>query len=228
MKISATSFARLTELLTKGNALTEDERTEKAAIEAQIVAAEEEGETAPDGDPSDKPDPADETTPPADDPAPAPESDDADLHAQGFEKLTIGAKIKALVAVKAWLQAKLTAATGQLAALGSQLAAATARATAAETALAEAQASLTTSQARVTQLEAEAKDLHAAVTDELAGLGVKAADLVPVEATGQEGTPGSEAELEERLKECQTHAEKVALIKSFKAAQAAAAKRAAA
>jgi hypothetical protein len=236
MKISATAFARLTELINKGNALTEDERTEKAAIEAQIVAADEEGETGGEGEGEKEKEEEEtggegggETQPePAADPAPAPESDDADLQAQGFEKLTIGAKIKALVAVKAGLQAKLSAATGQLAALGSQLTAANARATAAESALAEATANLAASQARVAALEAESKDLHAAVTDELAGLGVKAGDLVPVEASGQEGTPGSEAELEERLKECQTHGERMTLIKAFKAKQAAAAKRSAA
>lgn len=228
MKISAAEFARLTELLAKGDALSAEEQTEKATIESRIVA--EDGEGPGGGDPAPEPEPAPAADP---EPEPEPEAPAADKPSadpvddeKAFASLSLGNKFKALIASRAGLLAKLNAATGQVSALGTQLAAATQRATDAEAALATARADLATAQSRVTALEAETKDLHVAVTDELSSIGVTADKLPGVEATGSEGTPSSEAELEERLKECQSHAERVALVRAFKKSQATKAKAA--
>lgn len=222
MKISATEFARLTELLAKGDALSADEQAEKAAIESRIVA--EEGDPAPAADPAPEgepqSDPSDESDPADDQEDPA-ETPDADLAAPGFAKLSIGQKFKVLMASRISLAAQLATAKGQVETLGADLAGMTQRATAAEAALATAQADLATARERVTALEAEASDLHAAVTDELSGIGVSADKLPGVETSGSDGTPGTEAELEERLKECQTHGERRALIQAYKKSRTA-------
>lgn len=217
MKISAEQFARLTELLQKGDNLTAEEQTEKASLEALIVAAEE--QTTEEGEKESE----EEETAAPETPAADPVDDKA-----SFEKLSMGAKFKALIASRAGLSAKLSAAAAKIKTLGAELAAMTDRATQAETALAEAKEKLTTSQARVTQLEAEAKDLHTAVTDELSGIGIDAKDAPGVVPTGGKMAAASEEELNEQLAECKTHGERVALIKAFKANKAAAAKQSAA
>lgn len=212
MKISAEEFARLTELLGKGSALTDEEKTEKAAIEGRIVATEEETDPADDSDADDTSDKSDATdepeTPPGD-----------DIDAKAFERLSIGAKIKALITSRAGLIAKLGAATAQIKTLGTQLSAAVTRAETAEAALAETQTKLAEATGKIATLEAAAKDLNAAVTDELAGLGVDRKELVAGDAEGKGGaveaaydefrnakTPEAKAAAHKRLKEAQAKA----------------------
>jgi cell division protein FtsB len=158
-----------------------------------------------------------ETPPTEEEETPADPAEDLDPAA--LAKLSIGGKLTALVASRAGLIAKLTAASAQLKTIGKDLAAMTSRATAAESALADAQATLATSQARVTALETEAKDLHSAVTDELAGLGVDRKELVAADADGKGGaveaayedfrsakSPEDKAAAHRRLKDAQAKA----------------------
>jgi hypothetical protein len=231
-KLSATQFARLTELLQKGNALTPDEQAEKASLE-QIIVGEDTGDQgtgdsapAADPEPSDTPDEPEDTTESTGD-SDDTTTPDADLEEQAFGRLSIGAKIRALLTSRAALNTKLAAATGQVATLGAQVADLTRRALDAEAALGEMTTRATAAESRVATLETESRDLHQAVTDELAGLGVAPDRLPRVEATGTDSTPSSQAELEERLAECQTHAERVALIAAWKKSKAASAKTAA-
>lgn len=221
MKISATEFARLTELLAKGSALTDEEKTEKASIESKIVAAEE--DPAPDPEPEPDPDPTPEPDPdPAPDPEPEPGADpekgaDPVDDEKAFARLSIGDKFRALTASRVGLLTKLSAAAAQIKTLGADLTAMTARATAAETALAEAQASLATLQARVATLEADAKDLNTAVTDELAGTGVDRKELV---ATDPQGKGGAVEAAYDDFRAAKTPEEKSAANKRIKALQA--------
>jgi len=233
MKISATQFARLTELLAKGSALTDEEKTEKASIESQIVAEEDgetggegegetggEGETPPAGDESDESDQSDDSDL-------SDESDQSDEtekkpadpvdDEKAFARLSIGDKFRALTASRVGLLNKLSAAAAQMKTLGAELVTMTQRATAAETALAEAQASLATSQARVATLEADAKDLNTAVTDELAGTGVDRKELV---ATDPQGKGGAVEAAYDDFRSAKTPEDKAAAHKRLKALQA--------
>lgn len=221
MKISATEFARLTELLAKGSALTDEEKTEKASIESKIVAAEE--DPAPDPEPEPDPDPTPDPTPEPDpDPEPEPDADpektaDPVDDEKAFARLSIGDKFRALTASRVGLLTKLSAAAAQIKTLGAELVTMTQRATAAETALAEAQASLATSQARVATLEADAKDLNTAVTDELAGTGVDRKELV---ATDPQGKGGAVEAAYDDFRSAKTPEDKAAAHKRLKALQA--------
>lgn len=219
-KMTAPQFARLTELLVKGSDLTADEATEKASLEAIIVA---EDETPPAGDDQGE---SGETAPPAGGEAGDEENDDdaalveEDIDPAAFDKLGMKAKFSLLFSSRAGLQAKLTDARSALATARASIATLTARAATAETALATAQASLTEATARVTTLEAEQKDLNAAVTDELAGLGVPRQDLVAGIAEGETSSPVESAY--EAFRAAETPEAKSAAHAKLKAAQAAA------
>lgn len=219
-KLTADQFARLTELLVKGSKLTAEEKTEKSAFEAIIVA---EDETPPaDGEE----DGAGDTAPPADDDAGEGESEgdpatvEDDIDPTAFEKLGMKAKFSLLFSSRAGLLSKLTDSRSALATAQAAVTTLTARATTAETALATAQTSLTTATTRITTLEAEQKDLNAAVSDELAGLGVPRKDLVAGLADGETSSPVESAY--EAFRTAETPEAKAAAHVKLKAAQAAA------
>ena len=219
-KLTADQFARLTELLVKGSKLTAEEKTEKSAFEAIIVA---EDETPPaDGEE----DGAGDTAPPADDDAGEGESEgdpatvEDDIDPTAFEKLGMKAKFSLLFSSRAGLLSKLTDSRSALATAQAAVTTLTARATTAETALATAQTSLTEATTRVTTLEAEQKDLNAAVSDELAGLGVPRKDLVAGLADGETSSPVESAC--EAFRTAETPQAKAAAHVKLKAAQAAA------
>ena len=219
-KLTADQFARLTELLVKGSKLTAEEKTEKSAFEAIIVA---EDETPPaDGEE----DGAGDTAPPADDDAGEGESEgdpatvEDDIDPTAFEKLGMKAKFSLLFSSRAGLLSKLTDSRSALATAQAAVTTLTARATTAETALATAQTSLTEATTRVTTLEAEQKDLNAAVSDELAGLGVPRKDLVAGLADGETSSPVESAY--EAFRTAETPEAKAAAHVKLKAAQAAA------
>ena len=223
-KLSATEFARLTALLTKGSALTPEEQTEKAALESKILAERASDQDPPAPAPSDtgesEDDPADdagEETPPADG---EPVEGDVDPASAAFTGLTVGQKFRALLTSRAGLMKTLGQTRTALVTAQAQIVTLIARAAAAETALATAQTSLTEATARVTTLEAEKKDLNAAVTDELAGLGVPRQDLVAGLADGETSSPVESAY--EAFRTAETPEAKAAAHVKLKAAQAAA------
>lgn len=221
MKLPAEQFARLTELLGKGQNLTAEETTEKAGLESLIVAQDD--ETPPADPPASDPEPApapvedEEETEETEDETDPGEEEEGALDPQAFEKLTMGAKFKALLTSRAALVTALSAAKAKLTTLATQLTAATARATAAEASLAQARTDLAASQARVATLEAEAKALHSAVTDELAGLGV---DRNEAPAADAEGKGGPVEAAYEDFRSARTPEEKAAAHRRLKAAQA--------
>ncbi len=219
-KLTAPQFARLTELLVKGSNLTAEETAEKASLEALIVAE--------DNDPpaEDEQEDSGETTLPADDAGGEGEGEAAaalvedDIDPAAFEKLGMKAKFSLLFSSRAGLLAKLTDSRAALATAQAAVSNLTARATAAEASLATAQTSLTEATARVTTLEGEARDLNAAVTDELAGLGVPRKDLVAGLPDGETNSPVEAAY--EDFRAANTPEEKAAAHQRLKAAEAAA------
>lgn len=225
-KLTAVQFARLTELLVKGNAVTADESAEKAALEAVIVAEDAAPQviSAPEDD--------DDTDPPADEAegeVVEPDGETAivdDIDPAAFEKLGMKAKFSLLFSSRAGLLAKLNESRAAEVAHTAQITELTARASAAEAAYTTAQAALTEAVARVGTLEAEQKDLNAAVTDELAGLGVARQDLVAgiADGSGDDEVPATESALESALAGLSSHSEKAALIARYDAAKKARAK----
>jgi hypothetical protein len=235
-KLSATEFARLTTLLTKGSALTPEEQTEKAALESKILAERADDQTPPaptgegEGEGQVAEDPAGddtgEETPPADGEETV--EGDVDPASAAFTGLTVGQKFRALLTSRATLSKALGDTRAALATARDTATRLAAELVTARAYLATAAADLATAKARVTTLEAEAQDVHTAVVDELAGLGVAAGDLAPVASGGAaDDLPANDAALEVALGALQTADEKIALLNRYKAAQKARAGKAA-
>lgn len=118
----------------------------------------------------------------------------------------------------------LAARDSEITQLKGDLATASKRITALETDVSEAQAATAAAETRAKAAESKEQDLgkraDAMAKERMRELGFKAADLPPASDNLPSDTPKTEAEMEKRLAECKTQAERSALLRSYKAQKA--------